>query len=96
MSGEGRVRVRLRVRGIVQGVWYRQSTANEGERLGLSGHARNLPDGSVEVEAEGPVAAVEALTAFCRRGPPAARVDAVEVEDLPPTGAEPPFRVLRG
>ena len=92
----GTVRVRLRVRGLVQGVSYRQSTADAAARLGLAGRVRNLPDGSVEVEAEGPAGDVEALAAFCRRGPPAARVESVEVEPLAPTGEPGPFRVARG
>ena len=68
MSGPPRVRVRVRVTGLVQGVFYRQSTALEAARLGLSGAVRNLSDGSVELEAEGERSAVEALVAWCRRG----------------------------
>ena len=74
--GDGsRVRARLRVTGLVQGVFYRQSTASEAGRLGLVGSVRNLSDGSVEVVAEGARAAVEGLVAWCRRGPPSAHVD---------------------
>jgi acylphosphatase len=80
------VRVRLLVSGRVQGVFFRQSTADAARRLGVSGWVRNLPDGRVEAEAEGERAAVDALVAFCRRGPPAAHVDGVEVEPLPPSG----------
>ncbi len=78
--------VRCRVRGRVQGVWYRASTRREAERLGLRGWARNLPDGTVEVVASGPAGSVEALRAWLWRGPPAARVDAVDCEpvDLDP------------
>ncbi|HQR29464.1 MAG TPA: acylphosphatase [Anaeromyxobacteraceae bacterium] len=90
-----RARARARVTGIVQGVWYRQSTADEARRLGLSGTVRNLPDGAVEVLAEGTREAVEALLAWCRRGPPAARVEAVEVAWETPAGDEAPFAVLR-
>jgi acylphosphatase len=81
------VRVSVRVRGRVQGVWYRGSTREEAVRRGVCGWVRNLPDGSVELEAEGPRDAVDALVAWCRRGPPGARVDALEVAPLPPTGA---------
>jgi acylphosphatase len=88
-------RARLRVVGMVQGVFYRQSTADEAARLRLSGTVRNLPDGSVEVVAEGPRDAVEALAAFCRRGPPAAHVEAVQVEWEAPAGISGPFRVIR-
>jgi acylphosphatase len=69
----------IRVHGRVQGVWYRAATADEARRLGLGGAVSNLPDGSVEVVASGPRAALERLIAWCRRGPPLARVDAVEV-----------------
>ncbi len=88
-------RARLRVVGMVQGVFYRQSTADEAGRLRLAGTVRNLADGSVEVVAEGPRDAVEALQAWCRRGPPAARVEEVEVEWLEPLGITGPFRVVR-
>lgn len=69
----------LRVRGRVQGVWYRASAADEARRLGLAGTVRNLPDGSVELVATGPREAIERLAAWCRRGPPAARVESVEL-----------------
>jgi acylphosphatase len=68
----------FRVSGRVQGVYFRQSTRLEAERLQVRGTARNLEDGSVEVLAAGDAAAVEALRAFLHRGPAAARVDAVE------------------
>jgi len=74
-----RARAHLLVSGSVQGVAFRQSAAWEAESLGLSGWVRNLPDGRVEALAEGPRPAVEALVAWCRRGPPAARVSGVEV-----------------
>jgi acylphosphatase len=89
------VRVRMRVTGLVQGVFYRQSTAMEASRLGLSGTVRNLADGAVEVVAEGGRPAVEALVAFCRRGPPAARVEAVELAWEPPAGDGGSFQVVR-
>jgi len=75
-----RVRVRAVVRGRVQGVAFRAATMDEARRLGgLSGWVKNLPDRSVEVLAEGERAAVEALLAWCRHGPRAARVDDVQV-----------------
>jgi acylphosphatase len=95
VSGEPRARARIRVTGLVQGVFYRQSTAQEASRLGLSGTVRNLSDGSVEVEAEGPRSAVESLVAWCSRGPPAARVAEVEVAWGSPAGSAGPFTVLR-
>jgi len=51
-------------------------------RLGLAGHAKNLPDGSVEVLASGDADALDALQRWLRQGPPAAKVNAVSREDL--------------
>jgi acylphosphatase len=81
------VRLRLVVRGRVQGVGFRYSTVDEGRRLGLRGWARNARDGSVEVVAEGPADNVEQLARWCESGPPSARVTGVERELL--AGGEP-------
>lgn len=72
------MRTRISVRGRVQGVWFRGSTREQAERLGIVGFARNLADGSVEVLAQGTPEAVDELIAWCRRGPPGARVSSVE------------------
>ena len=88
-------RAHLVVSGRVQGVAFRACTADEAQRHGLRGWVRNLPDGRVEVEAEGERAAVEALAAWCRRGPPAARVLAVEAEWGEARGELGPFEVRR-
>jgi acylphosphatase len=74
----GSFRVRIVVRGRVQGVGFRYATVTEGRRLGLAGWARNAPDGSVEILAEGDPAAVQQLIAWCRKGPPSARVASVQ------------------
>lgn len=76
-------RVRIQIRGKVQGVFFRQSAVDEATRLGLRGWVRNRRDGQVEALCEGPSDAIEAFIAWCHRGPPAADVDAVDVEDLP-------------
>ncbi|MBM4197218.1 MAG: acylphosphatase [Gammaproteobacteria bacterium] len=68
---------RFVVAGKVQGVFFRASTAREAQRLGLRGHAVNLPDGRVEVLAVGAAAAIAELHDWLQRGPPAARVDSV-------------------
>ena len=70
----------LHIHGRVQGVFFRQSTRTEAQRLGLTGYARNNPDGTVTIEAEGSAEALNELEAWCHQGPPAARVDKVEVE----------------
>lgn len=74
-----RIHVDLRIRGNVQGVRYRQSALEVAVRLGISGFAMNLPDGSVAIEAEGPSAEVEKFIAWCRKGPPHALVSDVGV-----------------
>jgi acylphosphatase len=82
------------VRGVVQGVFFRESARREAERLGLRGWVRNLPDGRVEAVFEGPAADVETAVAWCRHGPPAARVDHVEAIEEPVRG-EVAFHVRR-
>jgi acylphosphatase len=80
------VRVRVFVGGRVQGVGFRASAAHEAMRLGVSGWARNLPDGRVEAVYEGPQEAVEALLAWTRHGPAAARVSDMSIHDEEPKG----------
>ena len=74
-------RYKLRVKGKVQGVWYRASARRKAEELGLCGFVRNEPDGSVYAEAEGEEAALQAFARWCREGPEMARVEQVEVEE---------------
>ena len=80
--------VRFLVRGRVQGVRFRAATRDEALRLGLSGHARNLADGSVEVLAAGEDASLAALQRWLQRGPPLARVDEVMRFEADAAGAE--------
>lgn len=80
---------RYRVTGRVQGVSFRASTRDRALALGIAGHARNLADGSVEVLASGSAEALAALEAWMRQGPPAARVEAVLVEDIEAAAAVP-------
>jgi acylphosphatase len=68
------VRVRLKIEGWVQGVYFRASTVQEAHRLGVTGWVMNCPDGSVEAVAEGTRARIDELIAWCRRGPPGAQV----------------------
>jgi acylphosphatase len=71
-------RLRVWVRGRVQGVFFRDSTRQEAASLGLRGWVRNLPDGRVEAVFQGGEAACGKALEFVRRGPPSARVDEVE------------------
>ncbi len=79
----------------MQGVWYRASTRKKATGLQLTGWVRNCPDGSVEALAEGPRDAVEQLVTWCRSGPPAARVDALEEDWSDAEGDLAPFDVRR-
>ncbi len=75
--------LRCLVAGRVQGVFFRASTREQALRLGLTGYARNLPDGRVEVLAFGPAPALEQLRDWLRVGPPHAQVTAVTSEFVP-------------
>ncbi|BDU15718.1 acylphosphatase [Lysobacter auxotrophicus] len=72
---------RFVVSGKVQGVFFRASTRDRAQALGLRGFARNLADGRVEVLVAGDEAAIDELAAWLREGPPQARVD--DLERLP-------------
>jgi acylphosphatase len=74
---------RCHVSGRVQGVFYRASTRDRARELGVTGYARNLSDGRVEVFACGDPAAVEALCRWLWLGSPASHVTAVEVNEVP-------------
>jgi acylphosphatase len=85
-------RVRVVVTGRVQGVWFRDSCREQARAEGVGGWVRNRSDGAVEAEFEGPEAAVDRVVAWCRSGPPRARVDHVDVTTIPTIGEE-TFRV---
>jgi len=72
---------RFVISGRVQGVFYRASTRARAAELGLTGYAKNLPDGRVEVLASGTAGALDALEQWLQRGPPAAQVTRVEREN---------------
>lgn len=79
----------------MQGVGFRWFVMREATRLDLAGYVRNLPDGSVEVVAEGSAAALATLESALRHGPPAARVQSVDKMDLShQTGLAKPFEVM--
>ena len=77
---------RFLVSGRVQGVGFRFFTQDIARREGVMGVVRNLPDGRVEIVAEGDDQSLERLEAAIRRGPSHARVEDVEIESVPPTG----------
>ncbi|MEO5340185.1 MAG: acylphosphatase [Magnetococcus sp. MYC-9] len=84
METESSTHKNLKIFGRVQGVYYRASTQQEAEQLGLTGWVKNRADGSVEAEVHGASNAVMALIAWCQHGPPGARVERVEVTDCLP------------
>jgi len=90
----GSLRIHLIAEGRVQGVFYRASARSEALSLGLTGWVRNLENGNVEIVAEGAAEKLEALAAWCRKGPPGALVTDLSVKRLPATGEFTSFDVL--
>jgi acylphosphatase len=82
MSDQVVKRVRVRVVGRVHGVYFRASTQQRARALDLSGWVRNTADGAVELEAQGDPGAIARLVAWCQKGPPAAQVAEVKVQEL--------------
>jgi acylphosphatase len=77
----------VRIKGRVQGVWYRSWTVEEAIKRGLRGWVRNRQDGSVEALFVGELAMIEEMIALCRKGPRLARVDSIASE---PSAEDPP------
>ena len=73
----------MKIFGRVQGVWFRASTQEAAQRLGLRGWVRNTPDGAVEIHAQGENEAVDKLLSWCYQGPPGARVDKIDCRETP-------------
>ena len=69
---------RLCIHGQVQGVGYRYAMAEAAQALGVAGWVRNRRDGTVEAFVQGEPASVDAILAWCRHGPPSARVTAID------------------
>ncbi|GAB4377523.1 MAG: acylphosphatase [Salibacteraceae bacterium] len=78
--------IEIRVYGKVQGVWFRKYTMQKAKELGVSGFVKNQPDGSVCIHAEGDEQVLEALTEWCYKGSPQARVTRVETSSVKPLG----------
>jgi acylphosphatase len=85
-------RLTAHVAGRVQGVGFRFHTEREARRQGITGWVRNRADGTVELVAEGPRDALERLLAWCRQGPPQARVARVETHWSAASGEFDDFR----
>ena len=78
--------VNIRVNGKVQGVFFRASTKNQADSLGLCGLVRNEPDGSVYIEAEGKEVQLQTFVSWCRKGPARARVMTFVIDEAPEKG----------
>ena len=76
----------IRVSGKVQGVFFRASTQEAAQRLGIHGLVRNEPDGSVYIEAEGDEASLHPFIAWCKHGPPQAQVVTFVMNEMEPKG----------
>tara|TARA_R110000850_G_scaffold260905_1_gene388625 strand:- start:4 stop:282 length:279 start_codon:yes stop_codon:yes gene_type:complete len=74
--------VAIRIRGIVQGVFFRKTTQQKAVQLGITGTVKNKDDGSVYIEACGTPEALKALVEWCHEGPPRAEVESVETKDM--------------
>lgn len=77
---------RIRVRGNVQGVFFRKYTQDKARELGLAGTVENLDDDSVLIEAEGTKSDLDKLLEWCYEGSPASKVDSVEHEEIKCSG----------
>jgi acylphosphatase len=77
--------VHIRVYGIVQGVYFRANTQRVARTLEITGWVRNLPDGSVEIRAQGKEENLAKLIKWCKKGPPGATVKEVKVKENPCT-----------
>jgi len=86
-------RVTVRIEGIVQGVWFRDYTRREADRLALGGFVRNLPDGAVEVVLEGEAGLVAEMIRWLHRGSPQAIVKQVRVAEEKPLGEKRLFSI---
>lgn len=80
--------LKINVYGRVQGVNYRNSAHNKAQSLGISGFAKNMPDGSVYIEAEGSADALDAFIEWCSHGPPMASVSKITTEQTSTSGHE--------
>jgi acylphosphatase len=86
LTSDQPARVRIFVSGRVQGVFFRRAAAQQAHALGVTGWARNLSDGSVEIVGEGTRQNLQSLLGWAHQGPPHARVDTVRVKWEPHTG----------
>jgi acylphosphatase len=90
-----KIQVHVVISGQVQGVWYRASTKEKAEELGLTGWVKNIAHGNVEAVFEGEESSVNEMIAWCRKGPPLALVTDVKIIRKQFGGKFTGFAVLR-
>lgn len=90
-----KIRVHVTISGEVQGVWFRASTKQKAQELGLAGWVKNTADGNVEAVFEGDKTVVDEMIAWCWKGPPLAKVADVKITCIPVDGLLIGFDVLR-
>jgi acylphosphatase len=90
----GKKRLKLVIKGRVQGVWFRDSTRRQAASGGVTGWVKNRADGKVEAVLEGDADAVDRLAQWCRQGPPGADVTGVNEEEEPWTGQFDSFNII--
>ena len=73
----------IKISGMVQGVFFRDSAKQEAKKLGLVGYAKNLADGSVEIVACGDEEKIKEFISWCRQGPDSAKVEKTEISETP-------------
>jgi len=86
-------RIHLIIRGVVQGVFFRASAQRQAVSLKLAGFVRNMPDGSVEIIAEGKERKLIDFIDWCKIGPPSAKVDGMSTSWSEATGSYSDFRI---
>jgi acylphosphatase len=86
-------RAHVIINGRVQGVFFRMETLKEAEKLGISGWVKNKQDGNVEAVFEGKKTLIDSMIEWCRKGPPASRVDNININWEPYTGEFKEFKI---
>ena len=87
--------INIKVKGKVQGVYFRATTKAVADQLGAKGFVVNLNDGAVYIEAEGDDFALQSLVEFCHEGPDRAEVESVEIEEVSDIKGFKNFEVLK-
>ncbi|MBI2077980.1 MAG: acylphosphatase [Euryarchaeota archaeon] len=95
VTGGAQIRRHVWIEGRVQGVNFRNAAKQAADQFHVRGWVKNLPDGRVEAVFEGDRDSIEQILLWCRHGPPASRVEQVQVQSEPSTGEFLRFVVLR-